>query len=72
MRSHSGTLAMTLVACLVAITPSHSAAAAFSFTAFDVPGARSSLAHSINDAGWIVGQFTDRGGRLRGFVRTPT
>jgi len=40
-------------------------------TAFDVPGAASTLAFDINDQGLIVGQYCEAGGTCHGFLATP-
>ncbi len=46
-------------------------ASSFTFATFDAPGATSTDAYGINDAGQIVGVFHDAGGKTHGFSRTP-
>ena len=64
---------MIILATAVAIggfAAIHSAnAAAYTFTQIDVPGAIFTLADGINDAGQIVGSFTDSTG-THGFLDT--
>src|SRR5918997_1075088 len=65
---------LSIVAFLV-IAPmaagSSANAVTFSFTQIDVPGADETAAHGINDAGQIVGLFSDSTG-THGFLATPT
>lgn len=41
------------------------------FTSFDFPGATSTSAQGINAGGTMVGAYSDAGGHVHGFVRTP-
>jgi uncharacterized membrane protein len=41
------------------------------FTTFDVPGARATLAYSINEEGVVAGSYLDAPGYYHGFVRLP-
>jgi hypothetical protein len=43
----------------------------YTFTTFDVPGAAFTEANGINDAGQIVGSFTDPMNELHGILATP-
>jgi hypothetical protein len=38
---------------------------------FDVPGASNTVANDVNDNGFITGFFTDAGGNVHGFIRSP-
>jgi probable HAF family extracellular repeat protein len=65
---------LSIAAILVTVpiaAGSSSYAADFSFTQIDVPGATITLARGINDAGQIVGSFSDSTG-THGFLATPT
>jgi probable HAF family extracellular repeat protein len=53
---------------LGAVTPS--AAASYTFTLIDVPGATFTFAQGINDRGEVVGSFDDTGGNHHGFLRS--
>lgn len=60
--------AVLATAPLAASSPAN--ASAFSFTQLDVPGAISTYAYGINNAGQIVGQFTNIANIVHGFLDT--
>ena len=60
--------AILATAPLAANSPAN--AAAYGFTQIDVPGATSTGASGINDAGQIVGSFVDSAGITHGFLDT--
>ena len=44
---------------------------AFAQVPFDIPGAVATAVNGINDAGAVVGEYTDRAGTGHGFIIIP-
>src|SRR5947209_7886207 len=59
----------SLLSLLIGLS-TESWAASYTFTTIDVPGASSTQAYGINNAGQIVGEFEDATGRFHGFRET--
>ena len=55
---------------VVAAFASSVSAAPYTFTTLDFPGASSTLAFGINNAGQVVGRFSDSSGGRHGFINT--
>ena len=55
---------------VVAAFASSASAAPYTFTTLDFPGASSTLAFGINNAGQVVGRFSDSSGGRHGFINT--
>ena len=75
MRRFRAALVAALLACtLTGITLPAPALTPFPFTIIDAPnaGPKGTQVESINDAGQMVGAFTDAGDKIHGFLRTST
>jgi probable HAF family extracellular repeat protein len=71
MRRSWVSVSVVILSCAVGVMPL-ARASSVTFVTIDVPDAAGTEAHGINDAGQIVGIFTDSGGKWHGYVATPT
>ena len=71
-RPRAALVAVLLASALTGITPSAPALTSFPFTIIDAPnaGPKGTQVESINDAGQMVGAFTDASDKIHGFLRT--